>query len=212
MNGIDRLLGGQRVMAILRGLEPEAALQIAVRAWDLGIDLVEVTVQEARFESSLAAVVAEGVARAKPVAAGTVTTVRQVELAADLGCAFTVAPGLDRDVVEACRRRGVEHIPGVATATEIQAASSLGLRWVKVFPAASLGAPWIRSMKAPFPQIRIVATGGIDARNAAEFLDAGADLVAVGSALEDASQLEALAGLLDPHDQTSWTPHGRKPQ
>jgi 2-dehydro-3-deoxyphosphogluconate aldolase/(4S)-4-hydroxy-2-oxoglutarate aldolase len=77
-----------------------------------------------------------------------------------------------------------------------QGVGRLGLRWVKAFPASDLGDGWIRAVRAPFPDMRFVATGGIDASNAAAFLDAGASAVAVGGALSDPAQLPALAELL----------------
>jgi len=83
----------------------------------------------------------------------------------------------------------------VATASEVQSAQKFGLTWLKAFPASVLGADWLRAMSGPFPHVRFVATGGIAANNAAEFLDAGARVVAVGSALSDAAQLPRLAEL-----------------
>ena len=75
-------------------------------------------------------------------------------------------------------------------APEVQQAVALGLTWLKAFPAQWLGADWFRHIRGPFPQVRFIATGGMDAGNAGAFLDA------VGSALEDESQLEQLAALL----------------
>ncbi|WP_235432044.1 thiamine phosphate synthase [Nocardiopsis sp. RV163] len=63
-------------------------------------------------------------------------------------------------------------------------------------PATSLGSAWLRAVQGPFPDVRIVATGGMDARNAREYLDAGARMVAVGSALADPEQIPLLAELV----------------
>jgi 2-keto-3-deoxy-6-phosphogluconate aldolase len=82
--------------------------------------------------------------------------------------------------------RGLPHLPGVATATEAHRALRLGLAWQKVFPAAVLGTGWIAAMRAPFPDVRFVATGGVDAANAEAFLQAGATAVAFGSSFVDA--------------------------
>jgi 2-keto-3-deoxy-6-phosphogluconate aldolase len=90
------------------------------------------------------------------------------------------------------------HLPGVATPTDIQNVSQVGLRWLKAFPAVQLSAGWIRAVLAPFPNVCFVATGGIDAHNAGEFLDAGARVVAVGSALNDERQLDLLAAIVQP--------------
>ncbi|WP_434810839.1 hypothetical protein [Microbacterium sp. bgisy189] len=83
-----------------------------------------------------------------------------------------------------------------ATPSEVQAALGLGLTGLEAFPAQWLGSAWFRHIRGPFPQARFIATGGMDAGYAAEFLDAGVRVVAVGSALEDETQLQQLAGLL----------------
>ena len=90
---------------------------------------------------------------------------------------------------------GMAHLPGVATASEVQKAAALGLRWLKAFPAAQLTPAWFTAMLAPFPDVCFVATGGIDAYNAGGFIAAGAKIVAVGSALNDANQVELLSSL-----------------
>ncbi|MZD05309.1 2-dehydro-3-deoxyphosphogluconate aldolase [Streptomyces sp. SID5785] len=192
----DALFAGVPVMAILRGLPADRTVELAVQAWDLGISCVEVPVQDEEAGRVLAAVVAAGAERGKPVGAGTVTTRERLERAVAAGAAFTVAPGFDADVARACRDAGLPHLPGVATATDVQAARALGLDWLKAFPASVLGPGWFRAMRGPFPEVPFVATGGIDAGNAAEYLAAGARVVAVGSALEDPEQLPRLADLL----------------
>jgi 2-dehydro-3-deoxyphosphogluconate aldolase/(4S)-4-hydroxy-2-oxoglutarate aldolase len=86
----------------------------------------------------------------------------------------------------------------VSTPSEVQLAASLGLTWLKAFPAQWLGTDWFKHIRGPFPQVRFVATGGLDASNAQSFLDAGVRVAAVGSALEDPAQLDRLAALLSP--------------
>ncbi|MFI7580964.1 bifunctional 4-hydroxy-2-oxoglutarate aldolase/2-dehydro-3-deoxy-phosphogluconate aldolase [Kocuria kalidii] len=184
------------VMAILRGYPPERTVELATRAWELGIHCVEVPVQSPAAVEALAATVAAGRDHGRTVGAGTVVSLERLEQAVTAGAGFTVAPGLDLTVAGASREAGLAHLPGVATASEIQRAAEHGMRWVKAFPANSLGTAWFRGMRGPFPEIRIVATGGITARNASEYLGAGADVVAVGSALEDPAQLELLAELM----------------
>ncbi|MET8696132.1 bifunctional 4-hydroxy-2-oxoglutarate aldolase/2-dehydro-3-deoxy-phosphogluconate aldolase [Streptomyces bauhiniae] len=192
----DRIFAKAPVMAILRGMPLEKSVELATRAWDLGIECVEVPVQSREAVEVLAAVVAAGAERGRPVGAGTVTTAERLAWAVSAGAAFTVAPGLDAEVARASLDAGLPHLPGVATATDVQAARALGLDWLKAFPASVLGPDWFRAMRGPFPEVPFVATGGIDASNAAAYLAAGAQVVAVGSALEDPEQLPALADLL----------------
>ncbi|MET7707637.1 bifunctional 4-hydroxy-2-oxoglutarate aldolase/2-dehydro-3-deoxy-phosphogluconate aldolase [Micromonospora sp. NPDC005413] len=191
----DHIFGGARVMAILRGLPVAETVRLAERAWDLGIDVVEVPVATADAVPALRAAVEAGTERGRIVGAGTVLDVEQVAAAADAGAAFTVAPGLDLAVADAAAARGLPHLPGVATPTEAQQALRHGLTWLKAFPAISLGPAWFTAVAGPLPQLRFVATGGLDAGNAAAFLQAGVRVVAVGSALSDPNQLDRLAEL-----------------
>ncbi|PPL14551.1 bifunctional 4-hydroxy-2-oxoglutarate aldolase/2-dehydro-3-deoxy-phosphogluconate aldolase [Microterricola pindariensis] len=195
-NDIETLLGESPIMAILRNMTPDASVALAHRAWDLGIDLVEVPIQTPDAVPSLEAVIRAGAERGKLVGSGTIVTVEQVEVSKRLGAAFSVAPGLNRNVAEASTRLAVPHLPGVATATEIQDAVGLGFTWVKAFPAAVLGTSWFTTMRGPFPNVRFVATGGMDAGNARAFLAAGVSTVAVGAALADPNQVDLLAEIL----------------
>lgn len=192
----DLFTDGRRVMAILRGMAPERTVELAERAWDLGIDVVEVPIETPESQPSLRAAVRAGAQRGRPVGAGTVVTPEQVHTAAGFGAAFTVAPGLDAEVVRVSGELGLPHLPGVAGPTEIQHANRLGLDWVKAFPATVLGTSWFAAMSGPFPGVHMVATGGINVHNADDYLRAGAAVVAVGSALEDPDQLPALAELV----------------
>jgi 2-dehydro-3-deoxyphosphogluconate aldolase/(4S)-4-hydroxy-2-oxoglutarate aldolase len=192
----DTTFTAQPVMAILRGFVPARTVELSERAWDLGLDCVEVPIQTPDALPALRAAVAAGRERGREVGAGTVITVEQLAAAVECGARFTVAPGLDSEIVRASAERGVPHLPGVSTPSEIQQALRLGLRWVKAFPASELGPAWFSAMAGPFPDVRFVATGGINGHNAREYLDAGAKVVAVGSALSDPAQLDLLSELL----------------
>ncbi|MBK0418659.1 bifunctional 4-hydroxy-2-oxoglutarate aldolase/2-dehydro-3-deoxy-phosphogluconate aldolase [Leucobacter sp. CSA1] len=193
---LSRLMDRSPVMAILRGMPPAQAVALATRAWDLGIDMVEVPIQTPEFVPALEAVVAAGRERGRAVGAGTVVDEAQLATIAGIGVDFAVAPGLDVRLAHESERRGIPFIPGVATPTEVQLARAAGFGWIKAFPATALGTAWFRAIRGPFPDLSLVATGGIDASNAADYLAAGARMVAVGSALEDPSQLDELSRLL----------------
>jgi Entner-Doudoroff aldolase len=184
-----------RVMAILRGLAPEETVAMCERAWRAGIEIVEVPIQDDAALASLEAAATAAARQGRPIGAGSVTTPRQLDQALSMGVSFTVAPGFDMEIAGACSDSGVAHLPGVATASEVQRALRFGFRWLRVFPAAQLTPGWIKAMLAPFPDARFVATGGIGGDNARDFLAAGAMVVAVGSALGDPAQLELLASL-----------------
>ncbi len=190
------LFAGRPLLGILRGFTPAETVSRAERAWDLGITAVEVTVEVPGQVAALRAAADAARERGLRVGAGTVWTPEQVDAVRDAGAAFTVAPGHDPRVAARSAAAGMPHLPGIATPTEVQTALRAGHRWLKTFPAAALGTGFIKLLRGPFPQVRVVATGGIDADNAAAFLDAGADVVAVGSALADPAQLDRLAALM----------------
>ena len=192
----DRHLGAVPVMAILRGHGRGRTLELCARAWDAGLALVEVPVQSEDDLAALAAAVDAGRERGKPVGAGTVVSAALVDQVAAAGAQFTVAPGLDRDVAAASRDASLPHLPGVATATELQHARALGFVWIKAFPAAVLGADWFAAMRGPFPGARLVATGGVNVDNGAELLRAGAAAVSLGSSFAgaDPDRVRTLTG------------------
>jgi Entner-Doudoroff aldolase len=196
VSSVAELFEGQRIMVILRGFSPGRTVELAERAWGLGIEVVEVPVQSEDGFAALSAVVQAGRRSGLPVGAGTVITPGQMQRVAESGATFAVSPGLDLALVASARECGLAYLPGVGTATEIQAATVAGLTHLKAFPASVLGPGWFRAMRGPFPQVTFVATGGIDAGNAAAFLDAGAAAVAIGSALEDEEQLPLLARIV----------------
>lgn len=197
MTDFEDLFGARRVMAILRGLPTPETVALAQQAWDAGVELVEVPIATAEQVPALAAAVAAGAERGKLVGAGTVVAAEQVRAAAQAGARYTVAPGLDRAVLAASLAAGLPHLPGVATATEVQHARAAGCRWVKAFPANTLGPGWFRAIRGPFPDLHYVATGGVTVETAEDFLDAGARVVAIGAALADPAQRDRLAKLVD---------------
>lgn len=194
-DGMQRLLGEARVMAILRGLGSERSLELSERAWSLGIHVVELPLQSADDVEALRLVSARAAEEGYAVGAGTIVCPEQVAAAQAAGAAFVVSPGLDPDVVREAGVHGIPVLPGVASPSEVQRAVRLGLTWLKAFPAAWLGPEWFTLMRGPFPQVSFVATGGLNAENADTFLSAGVRVVAIGSALEDEEQLDRLSAL-----------------
>lgn len=133
-----------------------------------GLPVAEVTFRTAAARDVIEAMAARGDVL---VGAGTVLSPDQVDMAVDAGAAFIVSPGLSRAVVERALERGVLPLPGVATATEIQAAIELGLGVVKFFPAeASGGVGAIKALAAPFTDLSFVPTGGVGPANLADYL------------------------------------------
>lgn len=207
---LDELLAGRPLIAIVRGMAAADAVQLAHAVWDTGLGLVEVPIQTPAALAALRAVAAAAAERGEIVGAGTVVSPDDVAAAHAAGARFTVAPGLDHDVWQASEAAGLPHLPGVGTASEVHQAVRAGARWVKMFPAGALGADWLHQMRGPFPQLRYVATGGVDADNAADFLRAGAAALGVGSSLARPGGLAELVAVMrrpvgaDGTDPVMW--------
>jgi 2-dehydro-3-deoxyphosphogluconate aldolase / (4S)-4-hydroxy-2-oxoglutarate aldolase len=118
--------------------------------------------------------------------AGTVTTAKQAEICLDAGAQFLVSPGLSVPVLQAAASRGILAIPGALTPTEVMAALEADAKLVKIFPCGSAGGPkHIKALKAPFPEVRFIPTGGVNLSNAADYLAAGSFALGVGADLVD---------------------------
>ena len=184
------------VIAVFRGLSAAEAVRLSARAWDAGVEHVEIPIQTIDAVPVLQAVADAAAERGLVIGAGTVTTLEQLDAATKVGVAFTVSPGLDPAIVAESVHRGIPHLPGIATATEILQARALGLTWVKAFPASLLGAAWVKAQKGPYPDTNFIATGGVTALNAPEFLAAGTSVVGLSAAFADDAQLDLVRALV----------------
>ncbi|HKP10742.1 MAG TPA: 2-dehydro-3-deoxyphosphogluconate aldolase, partial [Blastocatellia bacterium] len=124
------------------------------------------------------------------VGAGTVLDAETARHCILSGAQFVVSPALDLGLIACCRTYGIAVIAGALTPTEVLQAWKGGADFVKVFPANAVGgAGYIKSLKAPLPQIELVPTGGVSLKNAADFIAAGASALGVGSDLVDTRAL-----------------------
>lgn len=198
----ESLLDKQPIMGVFRNLTPAEAVIRATRAWDAGVRNIEIPVQTADAMPTLTAVIDAARERGLSVGAGTIITTEQLHAVERAGVAYTVSPGWDEAIVIGSLSRGLPHLPGVATASEILSARRHGLRWVKAFPGSVLGAAWISAMRGPFPDQRFVVTGGITMDMASEFLHAGAQAVALSAAFNNDQATEEVARLIRAADNT----------
>jgi 2-dehydro-3-deoxyphosphogluconate aldolase/(4S)-4-hydroxy-2-oxoglutarate aldolase len=182
MEAVVQQMLEQRVVGILRLPQSDLALQALEVAIEHGLRVVEVTMTTPNALEILREARRRWDGKAL-VGAGTVLSALEAQAVIDAGAQFVVSPIVDAGMVEAALRADVPPIPGAFSPTEIVHACRLGAPIVKIFPAATLGAAFFQEVKAPLPQIPLMAVGGLHAHNAAEFLHAGADMVGVGSAL-----------------------------
>jgi 2-dehydro-3-deoxyphosphogluconate aldolase/(4S)-4-hydroxy-2-oxoglutarate aldolase len=122
--------------------------------------------------------------------AGTVTDAATARAVIDAGASFVVSPVFKPEVVAACHERDVAVMPGCFSPTEILAAFESGADIVKLFPATALGPQFIKDVRGPLPQVKLMPTGGVSLDNAHDWIRAGAVAVGIGSALLDAKAIE----------------------
>ena len=136
-----------------------------------GIDVMEIT-----FRTAAAPDAIEAVAKNCPdmlVGAGTILNLEQCKLAVARGAKFIVSPGFDAQVVSWCIENGIAVTPGCVTPTEITAAVNMGLKVVKFFPANVYGGlNAMKNLSAPFVGVKFMPTGGVNAQNLREYIDA----------------------------------------
>jgi 2-dehydro-3-deoxyphosphogluconate aldolase / (4S)-4-hydroxy-2-oxoglutarate aldolase len=130
------------------------------------------------------------------IGAGTVLSAEQAAACIDAGAQFIVSPGFDAATVELVLKRGLPCMPGALTPTEVITAWKAGVDMVKIFPCSAMGgAKYLKALKGPLPQVKMLPTGGVNASTLHEYLAAGAAALGIGSELVDAQALAA--GKLD---------------
>jgi 2-dehydro-3-deoxyphosphogluconate aldolase/(4S)-4-hydroxy-2-oxoglutarate aldolase len=184
---LDRMLE-EKVVAVVRLSGTDDGLRVAEALCAGGVRVIEIALTTPRgceLIRELRTAFPEAV-----IGAGTVMTADDVDRCVDVGAAFAVSPVCDSEIVRHARERGLFFSPGAYSPTEVYEAWKLGVPIVKVFPAARVGPKYIRDLKAPMPFLRLMPTGGVDDRTAAEFLNAGADVLGAGSWLVDRSAVQ----------------------
>jgi 2-dehydro-3-deoxyphosphogluconate aldolase/(4S)-4-hydroxy-2-oxoglutarate aldolase len=125
------------------------------------------------------------------IGAGSVLDPETARTAILAGAEFVVTPTVNTAVIELCNRYAVPTVIGAFTPTEMLTAWQAGASYVKVFPASVGGPRYLKDVRGPLPQLKLIPTGGVDLDNAAEFIRAGAAAIAVGSNLVDAKTVAA---------------------
>jgi 2-dehydro-3-deoxyphosphogluconate aldolase / (4S)-4-hydroxy-2-oxoglutarate aldolase len=144
-----------------------------------GIPIVEVTMTVPGATAVIAQLVNQN--SALIVGAGSVFDVETAQKCLDAGAAFITTTGLDLDIVHFAAERGTVLFPGALTPGEVMAAWKAGVDFVKIFPCAQVGGPgYIRALKAPFPKIPLIASGGVNQDTAVDYIRAGAVALGIG--------------------------------
>ena len=178
----------RKIVAIVRGLSPEYLIRLGHAFEEGGIGLMEVTYNQSAPETwkdtarGIEAVEKEFGDRLL-VGAGTVITLEQVSMTYNAGGHYLVTPTTQPEIIRAGKALGLGLYPGAFTPSEILAAYDAGADAVKVFPASCLGPGYIKAIRAPLSHVPLMAVGGVNEKNAADFMKAGCVGLGVGGNL-----------------------------
>ena len=171
MNDILRQIGTFGIVPVIKIEDAEKAVPLAKALANGGLPLAEVT-----FRTAAAADAIKNITTELPdmlVGAGTVLTTEQVDRAVEAGAKFIVSPGFNPKIVKYCLEKNIPVCPGCATCGEMEQAMELGLDVVKFFPAEAIGGlNVIKSVSAPYSKLKFMPTGGVNAANVKEYIDA----------------------------------------
>lgn len=178
----------KKIVAIVRGVYGEDCVKLAQALYEGGIELLEVTFDQAKPDeltrtSDSIKLLVEKLGDKMVFGAGTVTTVEMLELAKNAGAKFIVSPDTNEEVIRATVAAGMVSMPGALTPTEVVTAHRWGADFVKLFPAGTQGTAYFKAVTAPLNHIRMLAVGGVNEKNIADFLAAGAVGAGVGGNL-----------------------------
>jgi 2-dehydro-3-deoxyphosphogluconate aldolase/(4S)-4-hydroxy-2-oxoglutarate aldolase len=177
------------VVAVIRMRDAGKLREVVDAIAEGGVRAIEVTMSVPNA-IALIAKLAASLPSTILLGAGTVIDAATARAVIDAGARYIVSPVFRRDVIDACHERDAAAAPGCFSPTEILDAHEHGADLVKVFPATALGPGFIKDVRAPLPQLRLMPTGGVTLDNAGDWIRAGAVAVGVGSALLDAKAIE----------------------
>lgn len=174
--------GSMPIVGIIRNIKAESLASILPHYVEAGFSTIEITMNTPGAGKMIADTITL-YGNKLNIGAGTICSLGDLEKALNAGANFIVTPVVVKEVIKECVKLGVPVFPGAFSPTEIYEAWSLGAAMVKVFPASSLGPDFIKSVKAPFPQIKIMPTGGIETKDLSVYRKSGADAFGIGSPL-----------------------------
>ena len=179
------------VVPVVRASSVEEALRVVEAIREGGVPVLEITMTVPRAVRVIEQV-ADTYGEEVLVGAGTVLDAETARACLLAGARFVVSPALNVGTIEVCRRYSVAVFPGALTPTEVVTAWQAGADVVKVFPCGALGgAKYLKSLKAPLPQVEMIPTGGVSLATVKEFIEAGAWALGVGADLVDTKAIRA---------------------
>lgn len=170
-------------IGIARGLGIDDLIPSFNAAIDGGFATLEITMNTPDASELIKVIVKEFRGRAI-IGAGTVTNLNELNIALAAGAEFIVSPNTSPDIIKQCKISKIPIYPGALTPTEIYTAWDLGATMVKVFPVSSMGGfSYIKELKGPFNNIKLLACGGVNPLNIEDYITSGVNGIALGSGL-----------------------------
>lgn len=170
------------VVAVIRARSKDQLIGIAEALLEGGVPSIEVTMSTPKAIAGIE-MLADKMGDKAIIGVGTVIDAATARDAIAAGAQFVLSPITDPEVIATTIRYGKVCVPGAFTPTEILRAWTLGGDVIKVFPSTAVGPQYFKDILAPLPQLRLTPTGGVDIKNAGDWIKAGAVCIGVGSAL-----------------------------
>lgn len=178
------------LIPVLRAKNTRQALAVVEAMIAGGVTVVEVTMTCPDAEEILRTLKQQYGGKLL-LGSGTVTTAKDAEATIEAGAEFVVSPSLHPEVIAATKAAGKLSIPGALSPTEVITAYRAGADYVKIFPCSAVGgAPYLKALLAPFPFLKLIPTGGVTLDTAANYLEAGARALGVGSDLVNLAAID----------------------
>lgn len=195
MNKIEEWIYKYKLIAIARGIEAKKCIALSEALHKGGIRMLELTFAQKEPDSfaETADTIRELVeywGEKMIIGAGTVLTMQQLYMAQQAGAAYIVTPNTNPAIIGEAKKLGMAVLAGAMTPSEIETAYEAGADFVKVFPVSCLGVNYVKAVKAPLSHIPMIAVGGVDENNVAEYMSAGMVGAGVGGKLVNREWIE----------------------
>ncbi|MBO4284138.1 MAG: bifunctional 4-hydroxy-2-oxoglutarate aldolase/2-dehydro-3-deoxy-phosphogluconate aldolase [Clostridia bacterium] len=194
MQTVKELIKNEHLIVIVRGVKSEQLIPLAEAMYAGGVRLLEVTysadgrVSDEETAKNIGDLVRHFGVKMQ-IGAGTVLTTKQVALTAAAGGKYIISPNGNPAVIRATRDAGLISIPAAYTPTEIEAAYECGADFVKLFPVTALGPAYVKAVRGPLSHIPLLAVGGVDLSNLADYAKAGVSGFGIGGNIIDKKML-----------------------